>query len=214
MPIWGVCSSTWTPRAGRANTLVVFVSDHGESLTEHQIVGHGVELYEEILRVPMILSLPGVIPEGRRVKSAVELVDLPRTLLDLLGIEAPDTMQGRSLVPLIAGAHDVVPRPTYAQAHFANRYSYDAVILGRWKLIRRNPVNEDGFAAFELYDLQTDAGERDDRFDDEPIVGGTLRQMLAFQEREDEKRRVAHEPDLQVLDPELRKNLEALGYLD
>ena len=68
---------------------------------EHGRWGHFFELYEETVRVPLILSLPGVVPEGRRIGTDVQLCDVAPTLLDLLGFETPAGMQGRSLLPTL-----------------------------------------------------------------------------------------------------------------
>ncbi|MGD8628434.1 MAG: sulfatase [bacterium] len=83
------------------NTLIVFLSDHGEEFFEHGGFEHGHSLFGELLRVPLILSLPGRIPEGRRVAEQVRLVDVLPTLLDLLGFEPEDHFEGRSLAGLL-----------------------------------------------------------------------------------------------------------------
>lgn len=207
----------------RDETLVVFVSDHGESLTEHGMVGHGLRLWQELLQVPLILSLPGRIPQGLRVETPVEGVDLSPTLLDLLAIEVPEGMQGRSLVPLLAGAPAPEPRPRFAQAIFGRLYSYDAVRFGPWKLIRQNPVARDdgetgkeasGTVAYELYDLSRDPGETQNRWDGEPVVGNTLRAMLEWRVLQDAARDRSAPADAGALDAQMRRNLQALGYLE
>jgi len=85
----------------RDRTLVVFLSDHGEQFFEHGLWGHGRSLYEEELHVPLIFSLPGVVPAGGRTGQPVQLVDIVPTVLDLVGIEPPQLQHGRSLLPLI-----------------------------------------------------------------------------------------------------------------
>jgi arylsulfatase A-like enzyme len=85
------------------NTLIVFLSDHGEEFFEHGGFEHGHSLFNELLRAPLILSLPGRIPEGRRVPGQVRLVDVMPTLLDLLGIESRDHFEGRSLAGMLEG---------------------------------------------------------------------------------------------------------------
>jgi len=79
------------------NTLIVFLSDHGEEFFEHGGFEHGHSLFGELLRAPFILSMPGRVPEGRRVPEQVRLVDVLPTLLDLLGMESEDHFEGRSL---------------------------------------------------------------------------------------------------------------------
>ena len=198
----------------RRDTVVVFLSDHGESLTQHGRIGHGDTLYDEVLRVPLILSLPGVIPAGRRVEAPVELVDVAPTVLDLLGAEAPPDLQGRSLLPLLV---DPSPpqeeRPGFAQAYFGDQFARDAVHYGGWKLIQSEAPN--GRKQTELYDLSKDPDELENRWPAESVVGRTLRQMLAGRLQADSgPRRESEAVAIEALDAETQRNLEALGYVE
>ena len=91
------------------NTLVVFLSDHGEEFFEHKGFGHGHTLYGEVIRVPLIMWYPGSLPGGHRVKSQVRLIDVMPTVLDILGLPGEDHMEGVSLLPCIEGAGEAVP---------------------------------------------------------------------------------------------------------
>lgn len=94
------------------NTLVVFLSDHGEEFFEHEGFGHGHTLYGEVIRVPLIIRYPGSLTGGRRVKDQVRLIDVMPTVLDILGVANEEHMEGVSLLPLIEGdgeAGDAVP---------------------------------------------------------------------------------------------------------
>jgi arylsulfatase A-like enzyme len=94
----------------RPNTIVIISSDHGEEFYEHGGVNHGHTVYEELLRVPLIIKLPG---EGSgQINMAVDTVDLAPTVLDYLGIATPPSMQGRSLLPALAGLG--CERPSFA----------------------------------------------------------------------------------------------------
>jgi arylsulfatase A-like enzyme len=78
------------------NTIVVVTADHGEEFSEHGMVGHHQSLFEEVIRVPLIVVLPG----GERRTNAddiVELTDIAPTLLDLLGVAQPPSFEGRVL---------------------------------------------------------------------------------------------------------------------
>jgi arylsulfatase A-like enzyme len=89
------------------NTIVVISSDHGEQLgKDGYTIGHG-NTCDEIMRVPLIISGPG-IPEARRISEFTENVDIVPTLCDLLGIKPKAVFDGRSLVPLMAGAEHPV----------------------------------------------------------------------------------------------------------
>jgi arylsulfatase A-like enzyme len=97
------------------NTVLVFVSDHGYYFGEHDYLGKSVwdpdlgtqswsPLYREIVQVPLMVQLPGVEP--RRTPALTTLVDLPATVLDLAGVDAPAGLAGRSLLPLLRGEVD------------------------------------------------------------------------------------------------------------
>jgi arylsulfatase A-like enzyme len=83
-------------------TLVVFLSDHGEEFFEHHGFEHGHSLYDELIKVPMIFSLPGVLPENARVSRQVRLLDVAPTILDVLGMKPWEEIEGVSLLPLLA----------------------------------------------------------------------------------------------------------------
>jgi arylsulfatase A-like enzyme len=107
----------------RDNTLVIFHADHGESLWEHGFVGHGVYLYEDNLRIPLIMKWPGRIPKGRRVPALVGNIDIAATILDAAqvhDVEMEKVMDGKSLFPVIdkgKAIHDSLYFETYLCAH-------------------------------------------------------------------------------------------------
>jgi arylsulfatase A-like enzyme len=87
------------------NTLVIYLSDHGDMQGSHGgMLGKSVgAFYEEIVRVPMIMRLPGVIKAGKVVNAHANSVDLLPTIMDYLQMPIPDAVQGRSLRPIIEG---------------------------------------------------------------------------------------------------------------
>jgi len=96
--------------------LLVLLSDHGESLGEHSVWGHGQVCYEEGLRVPLGFVQPGVIPSGRRIRAQVTLLDIAPTILGLLGVEPPSSMEGRDLSDVCAGRRELDEAPCCFQA--------------------------------------------------------------------------------------------------
>ena len=91
-------------RGLREKTMVILTADHGEAMFEHRFIGHNTQLYEESIRVPLVISVPGFAP--RRVETLVELIDLSPTILELMGQgnhAAIAQMQGQSLVPALLG---------------------------------------------------------------------------------------------------------------
>lgn len=98
------------------NTVVILLSDHGETLFERDwVMDHGARPYDEQARVPLILRLPGGRLAGRRVAEQVSLVDVAPTVLEIFGIDTPGGVQGRSLLPLARGIGGD-PRPALITA--------------------------------------------------------------------------------------------------
>jgi arylsulfatase A-like enzyme len=85
-------------------TLLVVMADHGEEFLEHGQKRHGLQLYDESIRVPLLMRFPDVVPAGLRVATPVSLVDVAPTILDLVGAPALIGADGESLVPLFHGA--------------------------------------------------------------------------------------------------------------
>jgi arylsulfatase A-like enzyme len=117
-------------------TLVIVLSDHGEAFFEHGQMLHGSSLYEEQIRVPLIMRLPGVIPAGERIAGNASQVDIMPTALGLLGVKASSQiqMQGIDLSPAILGGQPVPERLIYSElATFGSNLR--AVRWGDWKLV-------------------------------------------------------------------------------
>ena len=86
------------------NTIVIYMSDHGDMLGDHGIYEKGPYFYDCLTRVPLIIRWPRKGKAGLKVNALVELVDLAPTIMDIAGLTTPAGMQGRSLVPLLTGA--------------------------------------------------------------------------------------------------------------
>ncbi len=138
------------PRRG----YLVITSDHGEAFGEHGTHFHTKTLYEELLRVPLVVWGPGVVPGTREAR--VSLVDVGPTLLDLFGVAIPSWMMGTSLLPNLRGAPVTRRRPIMAEGRL-RRVLYAS---GDLKVI------EDGVRkTVEVYDLRRDPGETNNLFD-------------------------------------------------
>lgn len=85
------------------DTLILFTNDHGELMGDHGLLFKGPFHYDCLIKAPMILSWPGVIPKGSRYKQITEHVDLMPTLLDFAGVRAPHGVQGMSMAPILRG---------------------------------------------------------------------------------------------------------------
>ncbi|MGD9403340.1 MAG: sulfatase, partial [bacterium] len=92
------------------NTIVILLSDHGEEFFEHGGFEHGHTLYDELIRVPLIISLPGRVMQGTRIRNQVRLLDVTPTVFGLLGLEPPAHFEGVSLAPYLEGQGSVDAR--------------------------------------------------------------------------------------------------------
>jgi arylsulfatase A-like enzyme len=113
--------------AGR--TLVVFTSDHGQEFMDHGGYTYGHSLYDEVLRVPLIVAGPGVEAAGQLAGTPVNLLDLAPTLMQIGGAPLPPEAEGRSLVPALRG-QALDDRPLYAESLYRVPYELKAVRAG------------------------------------------------------------------------------------
>jgi len=186
------------------DTLVIFTSDHGEAFGEHGSWTHGLDLYNEVLAVPLVIRLPGGSEAGRRVTAPVQHIDLLPTILDQCGVEGLLTLPGSSLVTgdgLAAVGED---RTVLAYLDYWGKHGA-AVIKDGWKLI--DPLSAEFGEGRELYRHDVDPAETRDLAVDSPVRSGWLASQLAVALR---TRGSSVATDV---DPEIRKQLEALGYM-
>jgi arylsulfatase A-like enzyme len=143
-------------RLGGTNTLVVLTSDHGEEFLEHGALTHGSTLYDEVLRVPLIVAGPGV-SEGHRVSAMVSLMDIVPTLLERAGGPADATLDGRSLAGFLRGAGQASAADVIALQTSAHDGS---VRLRGLRSRSHKLVADDATGRQDVYDLGADPGER------------------------------------------------------
>lgn len=147
------------------NTLVIFSSDHGEMLGNHQQLLKGPQLYDDLTRVPLIMRWPGYIPAGQRQQNPVQWIDLTPTILEASGCAPSASVQGQSLLPMMKGQDDTF-RPWAMSGYRYSGFTTDPLIMTTmvryedWKLIvwHGEPAcgtKRDG----ELYNLSTDPNE-------------------------------------------------------
>jgi arylsulfatase A-like enzyme len=210
------------------NTLLVITSDHGEEFFEHGVLGHGFSLYQEVVRVPLIVRGPGV-DKGRVVKSPVAIVDLDATILDLAGLGKTAFNDGKSFRPALAAPAWSRGADFYLENEFGENdadlrsFVLSAVRDGSWKLILNEvnayrPPENPKYGQFELYDLAADAGELKNLFLEAKKIEGLDARVADMVER-----LRAHSQFLQTtgfrhippaaLTPEAEAGLRGHGYL-
>ena len=152
-----------------SRTVVVLAADHGEALGDHGIPHHGQSLYEALVRVPLLVRVPGVEP--RRVDVPVTTLDIAPTLFDLLGLPTPGQFMGQSLVGFLRGETPHLTRPI---ALDETRLKVRGLVIGPYKVIddkRKHTV--------EIYDLVKDPAEANNLYghmpekQDEYLLGVT-----------------------------------------
>jgi arylsulfatase A-like enzyme len=164
-----------------SRTAIVVTSDHGEAFGEHGMYRHGFELWEALVRVPLIIYVPGAPPRRHDVRRGA--IDLAPTLLSLFGVEAlagEQRLSGESLLHdvFMPPSHVPEPRPVFIDMS-AGPYNEErqALIEDDIKLITSSG------RALGLYDLDQDPREEQDRLDDAQLLGRARERFATFQSR-------------------------------
>ncbi len=155
----------------RENTLVIFMSDHGETLGDHGLLLKGCRFYEGLVRVPLIISWPEAFAGGRVSDALVELTDIAPMLLDICGLPHPPRMQGKSLLPLVAGEADLSDHRPHVHCEYYRTLDYlEGDRPGSYGTMIRNRqyklVAYHGHDRGELFDLVVDPHEFNNLWDD------------------------------------------------
>jgi arylsulfatase A-like enzyme len=196
-------------------TLLVFSSDHGEDLHEHnRYFFHSPSMYSSSLRVPLIMALPGVLPRGRETDHPASLVDVAPTVLGLLGLPAPSTFQGVNLLP--GGTVPARPARTAVFSETSGRIF--SVSTPEWRLVfnpeRLVPEAPGGpypIGRTELFDRRRDPREQGNVAALHPdVVQGLVAEVEAWRRRD---LREGAADAVQTIDPATAEELRALGYI-
>lgn len=191
---------------GKLNdTIVIITSDHGESFQEHvQWVSHGENLYEEFIKVPLIIYHPDI--EGKTVESRVRLIDIAPTIADFSIINSSRfSSDGKSLKPLMEEG-DGEDRKVYSSTYGAqgDRWNKTTIIKDNWKLLWNRDLG-----TLELYNLEEDPGERNDLSSNKPDKVEELRREL-LEMRKTEKKKNNEEGE--EVSESIKDRLKKLGY--
>jgi arylsulfatase A-like enzyme/Flp pilus assembly protein TadD len=184
-----------------SRVLLAVTADHGEGLQDHGEQEHGVFLYRETMRIPLVLRWPNGAHAGTRVRGPVAQVDIPATLLDLAGVPQ-DAMTGVSLRSAVETGR-VPDRPVYAETFYPRfHFGWSELLAAtetRYRYVRAPRP--------ELYDVATDPGERNNRVGEKADVAGAMDAWL------DAQAGTGPPPVPGEVAPEARERLEALGYV-
>jgi arylsulfatase A-like enzyme len=216
-------------------TLLVVTADHGEGTGEHGLWGHGWSVYEEEVRVPLVMRLPALLPAGARIAEPAEHVDVVPTLLEALGRPPLPGLDGVSLLGAVRGAPALAPGVALSELTLG--YPAMALRLGPHRLM----VVDDTLAppqpapppgqtwlpravarpGTRLFDVVADPGETRPLEAERPLARRLLEIHLGEALAVPAKARRAaglagaarFTADKAVIDPRLKRELEALGYV-
>jgi arylsulfatase A-like enzyme/Tfp pilus assembly protein PilF len=186
-------------------TLIVVTGDHGEGLGQHHELNHALFIYDTTLHVPLIIKTPNGV--GEEISQTVEHVDVAPTILDLLQIQKPQTLQGRSLIPLMKhqkmNETMAFSESLYAEKHYGWS-PLISVTTDKFKFIQAPRP--------ELYNLQDDPSETKNLYASLPGMAKTLQDragelLQKYSPSSSEQKAAAQ------IDAESQETLRALGYI-
>lgn len=199
-----------------ANSVVVATADHGEEFHEHGAWGHGNNLHEETIRVPLAIRAPGLT--ARRIDSPVMLIDVLPTLAVLAGARDEDPDERATSDPAtssVDGSDLHVPdaaRPAFSELTREGGYEAHAVVRGSQKYLETKGGLGAGVEA-RLYDLDADPAETNNRLvsSSADVVSEWAAVLAALREKASSRH---FESDSVAIDAEAAERLRGLGYLE
>ncbi|HOK10320.1 MAG TPA: sulfatase [Candidatus Hydrogenedens sp.] len=182
------------------NTIFFIISDHGEEFWEHKGVGHGTTVYEEQIRVPVIIYGKGILP--KRVDKNISTAGLAKTIVSLIGLPIPPQFEGYDL---IKQNDDVISKIVTWGPWSDMDLNLEAVVDYPWKLILDKNKN-----TVKLFNISNDPNENLDISADYP---NTVQKLMSYISNE-EQEKYYNTGNTTSLPPDMIQKLKALGYLD
>jgi arylsulfatase A-like enzyme len=221
------------------DTLIVFSSDHGEDLYEHNYYfDHMASVYDSSLRIPLILRLPGKVPAAKTIDSLVRSIDIAPTIYRILGLRAPEGIEGGDLTPLFKGDQPklgpsfgewmdrIVTVRTDTHKYIWNPLDYHPVYIPmKEEPPEGTPLPLYPIATRELYDIKADPNEQHNLIDTHPEIADKLHVIMEEWIKKsgwklEEFPTIRIEAGSEVrehvqieIDDEVREQLEAMGYV-
>lgn len=192
----------------KENTVIVITSDHGESLYEKGLFGHNLCLYDYEIKIPLIIHYPGMKRRGEREVKQVQSVSIMPTLLDMLNIDFPEKIDGKSFYSLFTenkGGDDIAYSRIALETDIDKLPEY-SLRTDKWKLIADENGNR------ELFDILTDPGESVNLSEDTEVITETAKlsesiKAIIRKEKEQTSKKVQNMSDKTISD------LKTLGYI-
>lgn len=167
------------------DSMIIFIADHGSMMGEHGFVEKWGHMYEEVMKIPLMIKLPKGAQGGKRLDAFVESVDVMPTILDYLGISIPEKVQGKSLKAYMSGRCRGHKEVVYGQYYCGSLQNTSALMVrdAKWKLtsypegnalegfllndhpLKMTDMFDQGSVLGELYDMEADPNELENLFD-------------------------------------------------
>jgi len=193
-------------------TLIILTADHGEEFSEHGGMRHAHTLHDEVIRVPLILSLPGGLPAGARVQKQARLVDIVPTVLEVLGMRAPRDLDGQSVLAMLPPGAEEGEREAFSESMLFGTEEQKSLRTSRFKVIYTFETKR-----IKLYDLRADPQERRNVAPHMvPVASRMLKRMDAWVKANKEAAGAADRAGDTVVvshEKEIMERLKALGYV-
>ncbi len=196
------------------DSLIVFTSDHGESLGEHKEKYHAYYIYDCALRIPLIFRVPshlsrGQLSPGSRLPNQVRSVDIAPTVMQLLGKQVTEWIQGEGLVAMMAGKRPNINLEAYAETH------YPRIHFGWSPLFSYSTPDQKYIEApiSELYDLKQDPGELQNIIEKESALANQLKNRMYELQKKYAPVNRGEDGGVEAVDADTIERLKALGYV-
>jgi len=210
------------------NSMIILLSDHGEEFFEHKRWAHGSDLYNEQIRIPLLIKFPEQRYQGKKIEENVSLQDVLPTIMNYYGIKYPKNIRGQSLIPLITSGRSLersIVSSIYRFKPFELLPGKIAVIQNNYKIIFNKRYTQETFKYFtypppnipytvELYDLTQDPGEKVNLFQENhtPQKDKLFEYIKRITEEMDTAQRKAEREE--KMSEEMLERLRTLGYID
>lgn len=199
------------------NTLIILTSDHGEEFLEHGGLQHTNTLYNELIRIPLVMFCPRFLPQEKIIdNNFFQSIDIVPTILDIVDIDIPATMQGKSMFAAFSNNDNQGRDYAFSETPFVDAKAF---ITKKWKYIHhfQTPLITPGLSkkyttGIELYDLEKDPQETVNVYAQSPAIAHELFNRMSVLLSDREKKRL-EKIDPVFFDSESVKKLKTLGYL-
>jgi len=204
-------------------TMIIFTSDHGEEFYDHHGWEHSHSLYNELIKVPLIIKLPGSLYKGMRVDNIVRLIDVAPSILDVAGLKSSQLgKDGQSLLKIIKGKEKGDRTFISYLGPEGFRHTPEKISMNdaKYKLILNGRYTEKALSFFkppppslerlELYNLEQDPSEHNNLFNQRQNM---TQKLLKELEKLLKKSYQAKAQEKSIIDEELEERLRALGYI-